>query len=171
MPPYVLFFIIPFTILYGRMTERQIIGGLFFLPVIYPFAYGLFWLVVPNFISAVSIKLTNHAQWTFIAIVIPAAYAVIFLSGNVVRKLISGEIDTHGHRIAVVLSADVKCYQQYDEGGQDDLVERLNKSQEEFAQTITKYRGLITNLAVDGILAEFRSVSKVINCAVEFHNH
>ena len=53
----------------------------------------------------------------FIAIVIPAAYAVIFLSGNVVRKLISGEIDTHGHRIAVVLSADVKCYQQYDEGG------------------------------------------------------
>ena len=56
-------------------------------------------------------------------------------------------------------------------GGQDDLVERLNKSQEEFAQTITKYRGLITNLAVDGILAEFRSVSKVINCAVEFHNH
>ena len=73
MPPYVLFFIIPFTILYGRMTERQIIGGLFFLPVIYPFAYGLFWLVVPNFISAVSIKLTNHAQWTFIAIVILAA--------------------------------------------------------------------------------------------------
>jgi CheY-like chemotaxis protein len=92
MPPYVLMVLLPFVFLFGKMTERQIVVGTIFLPVIYPFVYGLFWLIVPNFINTVSIKLTNHAEWIFLAIVIPAAYSIIFLSGYILRrKLIVGD--------------------------------------------------------------------------------
>jgi len=86
MPPYVLMVLLPLVFLIGRMTERQIVVGTIFLPVIYPFVYGLFWLIVPNFINTVSIRLTNHAEWVFLAIVIPAAYSIIFLSGYTVRR-------------------------------------------------------------------------------------
>jgi len=168
MPPYVLMVLMPFVFLIGRMTERQIVVGAMFLPVIYPIAYGLFWLIVPNFINTVSIKLTNHAEWVFLAIVIPATYSIMFLSGNIVRKLILGEIDTHEHRMAAVLSADVKCYDQLIERDKDDIAHRLIENREELAQTITKHRGRITNIAGDSIVAEFRSVIKAVRCAVEF---
>ncbi len=168
MPPYVLMVLMPLVFLFGRMTERQIVVGAMFLPAIYPLAYGLFWLIVPNFINTVSIKLTNHAEWVFLAIVIPATYSIIFLSGNVVRKLILGEIDTHERRLAAVLSADVKCYEQLIEPDEDDLAHRLIENREELAQTIIGHRGRITNIAGDSIVAEFGSVIKAVRCAVEF---
>jgi len=168
MPPYVLMVLLPFVFLFGKMTERQIVVGAMFLPVIYPFVYGLFWLIIPNFINTVSIKLTNHAEWIFLAVVIPASYSIMFLSGNIVRKLILGEIDTHERRLAAVLSADVKCYNQLIEGDEDDITHRLTESREELTQTIIKHRGRITNIAGDSIVAEFGSVIKAVRCAVEF---
>ncbi len=91
MPPYILFFLLPFLFLIGKMTEKQIIIGVIFFPLIYPLVFGLFWLIVPYFISpisSVSIKLTGITEWVFISIVIPASYAVLFLSGYFIRKLI-----------------------------------------------------------------------------------
>lgn len=166
MPPYVLFVLIPFIFLFGRMSERQIIGGLIFLPALYPFAYGLFWLIVPNFINAVSIKLTNHIEWIFLAVVIPASYSTIILSGNILRKIILGEIDTNEHRISAVLSADIKCFHQDEEG--DELAHRLTESREAFGRSIKLHRGRITNMAGDTIVAEFSSVTKAVRCAIEF---
>ena len=86
MPPFVVFFLLPLVFLFGRMTERQIVFGTIFFPIIFPFVFGLFWLITPYFISSVSISLTNPSQWVFTTIVIPASYSIIFLSGYIIRR-------------------------------------------------------------------------------------
>ena len=91
MPPYILFFLLPLLFLFGRMTEKQIITGVIFFPLVYPLVFGLFWFVVPYLIGpvlSVSIKLTGIIEWVFIAIVIPASYSIFFLSGYFFRKII-----------------------------------------------------------------------------------
>ncbi len=93
MPPYVLMILLPFVFLFGRMTERQIVGGTIFFPIIFPLLFGVFWLIAPHFISFVSITLTDHTQWIFTSIVIPASYSILFLSGYIIRrKLITWDI-------------------------------------------------------------------------------
>ena len=86
MPPFVLFFLLPFVFLFGKMTEKQIVIGTIFFPIIYPFVFAVFWFIVPHFISSVTITLTNPSQWIFTTIVIPASYAIIFLSGYILRR-------------------------------------------------------------------------------------
>ena len=87
MPPYVLAFLLPFVYLFGRMTEKQIVIGVIFFPIFYPLIFGLFWSVIPNFIhTSVTITLSNPSQWIFTAVVIPAAYSVLFLSGYIIRR-------------------------------------------------------------------------------------
>ncbi len=85
-PPFILFILIPFIFLFGRMTEKQIVIGTIFFPIIFPFVFGLFWLVAPYFISSVTISLTNPSQWVFITIVMPASYVILFLSGYIIRR-------------------------------------------------------------------------------------
>jgi CheY-like chemotaxis protein len=87
MPPYVLALLLPFVFLFGRMTEKQIVIGVIFFPVFYPLIFGLFWSVIPNFIhTSVTITLSNPSQWIFTAVVIPAAYSILFLSGYIIRR-------------------------------------------------------------------------------------
>ena len=87
MPPYVLAFLLPFVYLFGRMTEKQIVIGVIFFPIFYPLIFGLFWSIIPNFIhTSVTITLSNPSQWIFTAVVIPAAYSVLFLSGYIIRR-------------------------------------------------------------------------------------
>lgn len=86
MPPYILAFLLPFVFLFGRMTEKQIVMGVVFFPIIYPLVFGLFWLIMPHFISSVKITLSNPSQWIFTAVVIPASYSIIFLSGYIIRR-------------------------------------------------------------------------------------
>ncbi|MEE8233228.1 MAG: response regulator [Thermodesulfobacteriota bacterium] len=86
MPPFVLFFLLPFVFLFSKMTEKQIVIGIIVFPIIYPFVFALFWFIVPHFISSVTISLTNPSQWIFTTIVIPASYAIIFLSGYILRR-------------------------------------------------------------------------------------
>ncbi len=86
MPPFVLFFLLPFVFLFSKMTEKQIVIGIIVFPIIYPFVFGLFWFIVPHFISSVTISLTNPSQWIFTTIVIPASYSIIFLSGYILRR-------------------------------------------------------------------------------------
>ena len=86
MPPFVLFFLLPLVLLFSRMTEKHIIIGVIFFPIIYPIVFGLFWSIAPYFISSVTISLTNPSQWVFTTIVFPAAYSIIFLSGYILRR-------------------------------------------------------------------------------------
>ena len=87
MPPYVLAFLLPFVYLFGRMTEKQIVIGVIFFPIFYPLIFGLFWSIIPNFIhTSVTITLSNPSQWIFTAVVIPAAYSILFLSGYIIRR-------------------------------------------------------------------------------------
>ena len=87
MPPYVLAFLLPFIFLFGRMTEKQIVIGVIFFPIIFPIIFGLFWSIAPNLIStSVKITLSNPSQWIFTAVVIPAAYSILFLSGYIFRR-------------------------------------------------------------------------------------
>ena len=87
MPPYVLAFLLPFVFLFGRMTEKQIVIGVIFFPIFYPLIFGLFWSIIPNFIhTSVTITLSNPSQWIFTAVVIPAAYSILFLSGYIIRR-------------------------------------------------------------------------------------
>ncbi len=86
MPPFVLFFLLPLVFIFSKMTEKQIVIGTIFFPIIYPFVFGLFWLIAPIFISSVTISLTNPSQWIFTTIVIPASYSIIFLSGYILRR-------------------------------------------------------------------------------------
>lgn len=86
MPPFVLFFLLPLVLLFSRMTEKQIVIGVIFFPIIYPIVFGLFWSIVPLFIRTVTISLTNPSQWIFTTIVIPASYSIIFLSGYILRR-------------------------------------------------------------------------------------
>lgn len=86
MPPFIIFFLLPFIYFFGKMTERQILISVVFFPVIFPLVFGLFWLIVPAFIDSVKITLSNPSQWIFTTIVIPAFYSIVFLSGYVIRR-------------------------------------------------------------------------------------
>ena len=86
VPPYILFILLPFIFLFGKMSEKQIIIGIIFSPFVYPIIFGLFWSIVPNFINTVTITLSNPSQWIFTTVVITAAYSMIFISGYIIRR-------------------------------------------------------------------------------------
>ena len=86
MPPYFLFILLPSMFYIGRLTEKQIVIGAIFFPIIFPFVFAIFWLIAPYFIRTVAISLTNPSEWVFIAIVIPASYSILFLSGYIIRR-------------------------------------------------------------------------------------
>ncbi len=167
MPPYILFFVLPLVFLFGRMSERQIVAGTIFFPILYPLVFGPFWYVASYFIRNVSISLSDTSEWVFIAVVIPAFYAMIFLSGNIIRKLVLGEMGLLERRLAAVLCADAGDCREHMERDEPETLNRLNRYREVFNETIPEHRGRITNIAEDGIVAEFTSVINAVKCGLD----
>lgn len=126
MPPYILFILLPFMFLFGKMSEKQIIIGIIFFPFVYPLIFGLFWLIVPTFINTVKITLSNPSQWIFTTVVITASYSMIFISGYVLRKLILKERDIHEQSLSAVLCADIKGFGQHIKQDEAGTLSRLN---------------------------------------------
>ena len=62
MPPYILLIALPLLFIFGKMSERQIVVGVIFFPIVYPLVFGLFWSIAPYFISSMSISLSNTSQ-------------------------------------------------------------------------------------------------------------
>ena len=166
IPPFIIFFVLPFIFLFGKMSERQIVVCTIFFPIVYPLVFGLFWSVIPHFVSTVSISLSDTSEWLFIAIVIPAFYAVIFLSGNIIRKMFLGEIGLLERRHAAVLYADAKDLSHRIERNEADVMSKLNSYLDVFERFITEYRGRRTNLAGDNVVAEFSSVINAVKCGI-----
>jgi adenylate cyclase len=166
MPPYVLVFVLPLVFLFGRMSERQIVMGFIFFPIIYPFVFGLFWSVVPNFITTMTITLTNTSQWVFTSIMFPAAYSMLFLSGNIIRNMLLGETGLLEQRVAAVLSADIRTNNQSMDKDNGDKAKRLIDYQESLEQIINEHRGQRTNRTGDNIVVEFNSVINAVKCGL-----
>ncbi len=86
MPPYVLFVAFPLAYFFGQMSEKQIVKILFLIPIALPIIFGLFWTIVPYFITSVSISLVRHSEWILITFVTPLIYASLYVSTNILRK-------------------------------------------------------------------------------------
>jgi len=171
MPPYILFILLPFIFLFGKMSEKQIIIGIIFFPFVYPLIFGLFWSIVPNFINTVTITLSNPSQWIFTTVVITASYSMIFISGYVLRKLILKERDIHEQSLAAVLCADIKGYGQHMKEDEAGTLSRLNSYQKEFEQYVQEHNGGIVHMAGDSIVAKFESVLDAVDCAIGIQQH
>jgi len=171
MPPYILFILLPFIFLFGRMSEKQIIIGIIFFPFVYPLLFGLFWSIVPNFINTVKITLSNPSQWIFTTVVFTAAYSMIFISGYIVRKLILKERDIHEQSLAAVLCADIKGYGQHMKEDEAGTLSRLNSYQKEFERYVQEHNGGIVHMAGDSIVAKFESVLEAVDCAISIQQH
>ena len=155
MPPYILFIALPLLYFFGKMSERQIVISLMFFPVIYPLVFGLFWTIVPNLITTMTISLSNTSQWLFTSIMFPLAYSSLFLMGNIIRKMLSGEMGLLEQRMAPVLCADIK-------GGENNF----NVYQNSINEIINEHHGHRTNMASDNILVEFSSVLNAVQCGL-----
>ena len=167
MPPYVLVFLLPFVFLFGRMTEKQIVIGVIFFPILYPLIFGLFWSIAPNFINtSVTITLSNPSQWIFTAVVIPASYSMVFISGYIIRKLILKETDIHERLLAAVLCADVKGYSQHMKRDEAGTLNRLNACRQEFERFVLERQGKMVHMAGDSIVAKFINVFDAVDCAI-----
>ena len=171
MPPYILFILLPFIFLFGKMSEKQIIIGIIFFPFVYPLIFGLFWSIVPNFINTVTITLSNPSQWIFTTVVFTAAYSMIFISGYIVRKLILKERDIHEQSLAAVLCADIKGYGQHMKEDEAGTLSRLNSYQKEFERYVQEHNGGIVHMAGDSIVAKFESVLDAVDCAISIQQH
>ncbi len=147
MPPYILFILLPFIFLFGKMSEKQIIIGIIFFPFVYPLIFGLFWSIVPNFINTVKITLSNPSQWIFTTVVFTAAYSMIFISGYILRKLILKESDIHEQSLAAILCADIKGYGQHMKEDEAGTLSRLNSYQNEFERNVQDHNGGILQKA------------------------
>jgi len=166
MPPYVLVFVLPLLFLFGKMSERQIVMGFIFFPIIYPLVFGLFWSVAPNFINSMTITLSNTSQWVFTSIMFPAAYSMLFLSGNIIRNMLLGETGLREQRVAAVLCADVKTNNQSMDKDNEEIANSISNYQETLEQIINEYRGQRTNRAGDNIVVEFTSVLNAVKCGM-----
>jgi adenylate cyclase len=171
MPPYILFILLPFIYLFGKMSEKQIIIGIIFFPFVYPFIFGLFWSIVPSFIHTVKITLSNPSQWIFTTVVFTAAYSMIFISGYILRKLILKERDIHEQSLAAVLCADIKGYGQHMKEDEAGTLSRLNSCQKEFERYVQEHNGGIVHMAGDSIVAKYESVHDAVDCAISIQQH
>lgn len=86
MPPYVLFVALPLAYLFGQMSEKQVVKTLLLIPIGLPIIFGLFWSIVPYFITSVSISLVRHSEWLLITFVAPLIYSSLYISANIFRK-------------------------------------------------------------------------------------
>ena len=152
MPPYVLLIALPLFFLFGKMSERQIVMGFIFFPIVYPLVFGLFWSVVPNFITTMTITLSNTSQWVFTSVMFPAAYSMIFLSGNIIRNMLLGETGLQEQRVAAVLCADIKTNNQSMNKDNGDVAKSISNYKEPLDQIINEHRGQRTNFAGDNIV-------------------
>jgi len=166
IPPYVLVFVLPLVFLFGRMSERQIVMGFIFFPIIYPLVFGLFWSVVPNFITTMTITLSNTSQWVFTSIMFPAAYSMLFLSGNIIRNMLLGETGLQEQRVTAVLCADLKTSNESMDKDNGDIAKSVSDFQEPLEQIINEHRGQRTNRAGDNIIVEFTSVLNAVKCGI-----
>jgi len=171
MPPYVLFFLLPFMFLFGKMSEKQIVMGTILFPLVYPLIFGLFWLIVPNFITNVKITLSNPSQWVFTAVVIPASYSMLILSGYIFRKLILKETDIDERKLAAVLCADVKGYGQHMKQDEAGTKRRLTAYCNEFERFVIDQQGQIVHMAGDSIVAKFDDVFDAIVSAIKLQQY
>jgi len=166
MPPYVLVFVLPLLFLFGKMSERQIVMGFIFFPIVYPLVFGLFWSVAPNFINSMTITLSNTSQWVFTSIMFPAAYSMLFLSGNIIRNMLLGETGLREQRVAAVLCADIKTINQSMDKDNEEIANSISDYQESLEQIINEHRGQRTNRAGDNIVVEFTSVINAVKCGM-----
>ena len=166
MPPYVLVFVLPLLFLFGKMSERQIVIGIIFFPIIFPLAFGLFWMIAPNFITTMTITLSNTSQWVFTSIMFPAAYSMLFLSGNIIRNMLLGETGLLEQRMAAVLSADIKTNNQFMDKDNGEFSKSVSDYQEALEQIINEHRGQRTNRAGDNVVVEFTSVLNAVKCGM-----
>jgi len=166
MPPYVLMFVLPLLFLFGKMSERQIVMGFIFFPIVYPLVFGLFWSVAPNFINSMTITLSNTSQWVFTSIMFPAAYSMLFLSGNIIRNMLLGETGLREQRVAAVLCADIRTNNQSMDKDNGDIAKSVSDYQETLEQIINEHRGQRTNRAGDNIVVEFTSVINAVKCGM-----
>lgn len=171
MPPYVLFILLPFIFLFGKMSEKQIVIGIIYFPFVYPIIFGLFWSIVPNFINTVQITLSNPSQWIFTTVVITASYSMIIISGYVLRKLILKESHIHEQSLAAVLCADIKGFGQHIKQDEAGTLSRLDSCQKEFEQYVHEHNGGIVHMAGDSIVANFESVLDAVDCAIRLQQH
>jgi adenylate cyclase len=171
VPPYILFILLPFIFLFGKMSEKQIIIGIIFFPFVYPLIFGLFWSIVPYFINTVKITLSNPSQWIFTTVVFTAAYSMIFISGYILRKLILKERDIHEQSLAAVLCADIKGYGQHMKEDEAGTLSRLNSYQKEFERYVQEHNGGIVHMAGDSIVAKYESVLDAVDCAISIQQH
>jgi len=171
MPPYILFILLPFIFLFGKMSEKQIIIGIIFFPFVYPLIFGLFWSIVPNFINTVKITLSNPSQWIFTTVVFTAAYSMIIISGYILRKFILKESDIHEQSLAAVLCADIKGYGQHLKEDEAGTLSRLNSYQSEFERYVQEHNGGIVHMAGDSIVAKYESVLDAVDCAISIQQH
>jgi len=170
MPPYILVFVLPLVFLFGRMSERQIVMGFIFFPIIYPLVFGSFWMIAPIFINSMTITLTNTSQWVFTSIMFPAAYAMLFLSGNIVRKMFSGEIGLLEQRVSAVIYADIKTINQSMDKDNGDVSKSFADYQEPLDQIIDEYQGQRRNRAGDNVIVEFTSVLNAVKCGMSLQD-
>ena len=171
MPPYILFILLPFIFLFGKMSEKQIIIGIIFFPFVYPLIFGLFWLIVPTFINTVKITLSNPSQWIFTTVVITASYSMIFISGYVLRKLILKERDIHEQSLSAILCADIKGFGHHIKQDEAGTLSRLNSCQKEFERYVQEHNGGIVHMAGDSIVANFESVLDAVDCAIRIQQY
>jgi len=171
VPPYILFILLPFIFLFGKMSEKQIIIGIIFFPFVYPLIFGLFWLIVPQFLNTVKITLSNPSQWIFTTVVITASYSMIFISGYILRKLILKESDIHEQSLAAILCADIKGYGHHIKQDEAGTLSRLNSCQKEFERYVQEHNGGIVHMAGDSIVANFESVHDAVDCAIRIQQH
>jgi adenylate cyclase len=73
-------------------------------------------------------------------------------------------------KLTTILCADVSGYSRLMNDDEGKTLERLKITREIFREIIARYGGRIVNMTGDGLVSEFSSVVKAVQCAVEVQN-
>ncbi|WP_373086160.1 adenylate/guanylate cyclase domain-containing protein [Sneathiella sp.] len=79
----------------------------------------------------------------------------------------NSEVD---RKLTAILCADVCGYSRLMNNDEDDTLTRLKITRDIFRGFIDQYGGRIVNMTGDGLVGEFASVVKAVQCAVEVQN-
>ena len=70
-------------------------------------------------------------------------------------------------KIAIIFAADVVDYSVKMEENENFAIQALNQTREKVDPLIAKFKGRIFHTAGDSVMAEFKSPTDAVNCAVE----
>ncbi|MZR30150.1 adenylate/guanylate cyclase domain-containing protein [Sneathiella litorea] len=73
-------------------------------------------------------------------------------------------------KLTTILCADVSGYSRLMSDDEGKTLQRLKITREIFRENIARYGGRIVNMTGDGLVSEFSSVVKAVQCAVEVQN-